>query len=100
MKRIHFSSWRIPKVFINSFFLEKAVSHAILSFLVCIDRCEMKNVEPLLLFFVDENEKLLINELLEVVIGVGTITNTSSFDTQSFRFVTLDKLKKSVSGAL
>ena len=29
---------------------EKA-SHATLSFLLCIDRGEMKNVEPLLLFF-------------------------------------------------
>ena len=43
----------------------------------------MKNVQFLLLFFADENEKLSINEVLEVLIGVGTFTSTSSFDTQS-----------------
>ena len=32
-------------------FLKKAASHLTLSFLLCISRCEMKNVQPLLLLF-------------------------------------------------
>ena len=60
----------------------------------------MKNVEPVLLFSADENEKLSINEVLEVLSDVGTFTSTSSFDTQSLKFVTMNKLKKSVSGGL
>ena len=35
----------------KQFFLKKTAIHATLSFLFCIDRCEMKNVQPLLLFF-------------------------------------------------
>ena len=31
-------------------FLKKAARHATLSFLLCTDRCEMINVQPLLLF--------------------------------------------------
>ena len=31
----------------------------------------------------DDNEKLSINKVLEVLIGVETLTNTSSFNTQS-----------------
>ena len=54
----------------------------------------MINVQPLLLFFADENEKLSINEVLEVLIGVGTFTSTSNFNTQSLQFVTMNKLKK------
>ena len=54
----------------------------------------MKNLQPLLLFFADENEKLSINEVLEVLISVGTFTSTISFDTQSLKFVTMNKLKK------
>ena len=60
----------------------------------------MKNLQPLLLFFADENEKLSINEVLEVLISVGTFTSTISFDTQSLQFVTINKLKKSVPGGL
>ena len=60
----------------------------------------MKNLQPLLLFFADENEKLSINEVLEVLISVGTFTSTISFDTQSLQFVTINKLKKSVPGEL
>ena len=60
----------------------------------------MKNVEPVLLFSADENEKLSINEVLEVLSDVGTFTSTSSFDTQSLKFVTMNKLKKSVSRGL
>ena len=37
----------------------------------------MKNVQPLLLFFPDENEKLSINKGLEVLIGVRAFTSTS-----------------------
>ena len=54
----------------------------------------MKNLQPLVLFFADENEKLSINEVLEVLISVGTFTSTISFDTQSLQFVTMNKLKK------
>ena len=42
----------------------------------------MKNVQPLLLFFTDENEKFSIKEVLEVLIGVGNFMITSCFDTQ------------------
>ena len=59
-----------------------------------------QNVQPLILFFADENEKNLINEVLEVLISVGTFTSTISFDTQSLQFVTINKLKKSVPGEL
>ena len=44
----------------------------------------------------DDNEKLLINKVLEVLIGVGTLTRTSSFDMQSLQFVTVNELKKSM----
>ena len=37
----------------------------------------------------DDNEKLAINKELVVLIGVGTFTSTSSFDTQSLQFVTM-----------
>ena len=59
-----------------------------------------QNVQHLLLFFADEDEKILINEVLEALISVGTFTSTISFDTQSLQFVTINKLKKSVSGGL
>ena len=42
---------------------------------------------------IDDNEKLSINELLEVLIGVGTFSSTSSFDTQCLLFVTINELK-------
>ena len=32
--------------------------------------------------------------MLEVLIGVGTLTSTSSFDTQGLQFVTMIELKK------
>ena len=38
--------------------------------------------------------------MLEVLIGVGTFTSTSSFDTQCLLFVTMIKLKKSMPGGL
>ena len=48
----------------------------------------------------DDNEKLSINKVLEVLIGIGTFTSTSSFDTQSLQFVTMDELKTSMPGDL
>ena len=49
---------------------------------------------------IDDNEKLSINEVLEALIGVGTFSSTSSFDTQCLLFVTMNELKKSMSGGL
>ena len=46
----------------------------------------------------NDNETISINEVLEVLICVRTVTNTSSFDTQSLQFVTMNELKKSMSG--
>ena len=37
---------------------------------------------------------MLINEVLELLIGIGTFTSRSSFDSQSLQFVTMNKLKK------
>ena len=51
----------------------------------------MKNKQPLLLFFADENEKLSINEVLDVLIGVGNFTSTNNVDAQSLQFVTMNK---------
>ena len=45
-----------------------------------------------------DNETISINEVLEVLICVRTVTNTSSFDIQSLQFVTMNELKKSMSG--
>ena len=47
--------------------------------------------EYISMIVLDDNEKLSINELLEVVIGVGTLTSTSSFFTQSVQFVTMNQ---------
>ena len=52
----------------------------------------MKIVQPHLLFFTDENEKFLLNEVLEVLLGVGTFISTS----KSLQIVTMDKLIKKV----
>ena len=49
---------------------------------------------------IDDNEKLYINEVLEVIIGVGTFSSKSSFDTQCLLFVTINELKKSMSAGL
>ena len=43
---------------------------------------------------IDDNEKLYISEVLEVLIGVGTFSSTSSFDMQWLLFVTMNELKK------
>ena len=49
--------------------------------------------------FLDDNEKLSIDEVLEVLIGV-TFTSTSSFNIKSLQFVTGNELKKSILGSL
>ena len=48
----------------KQFFLKKTAGHATLSFLLCIDRCEMKNVQPLLLFLTGGSCLLLLCMLL------------------------------------
>ena len=47
-----------------------------------------------------DNEKLSINEMLGVLISVGTFTSTRSVDTQSLQLVTMNKLKRSMPGGL
>ena len=37
---------------------------------------------------------IMKNEGLEALTGVGTFTSTSSFDTQSLQFVTMNELKR------
>ena len=37
----------------------------------------------------DDNEKLSIDKVLEVLIAVGTFTSTCSFDSESLQFVTM-----------
>ena len=51
--------------------------------------------ESILTFALDDNEKNLISEVLDILIGAGTFTSTSSFGTQSLQFVTMNELKKS-----
>ena len=46
------------------------------------------------------NEKRSNNEVLQVPVGVGTFTSTSSFDTQSLQFATMNTLKRSMPGGL
>ena len=48
----------------------------------------------------DNSGKLSINEVLEVLIGVGTFTSTKSFNSQSLQFITMNKLKNSMPGGL
>ena len=47
-----------------------------------------------------DNEKLAINDVLEVLIGLGTFTSTSSFNIQSLELVTMNQLKKSMPESL
>ena len=44
----------------------------------------------------DDNEKLSISEVLDVLISAGTFTSKSSFGTQRFLIVTVNELKKSI----
>ena len=46
----------------------------------CLDSLTSEYISMIAL---DDNEKLLINEVLEVLIGVGTFSSKSSFGTQS-----------------
>ena len=58
--------------------LSKKITH-------CLDSQTL--TEYISLIVLDYNEKLLIIEVLEVLIGVGTSTSTNSFDTQSLQFI-------------
>ena len=44
----------------------------------------------------DDNEKLSISEVLDVLISAGTFTSKSSFGAQRFLIVTVNELKKSI----
>ena len=48
----------------------------------------------------DNSGKLSINEVLEVLIGVGTFTSTRNFNSQSLQFITMNELKNSMPGGL
>ena len=56
----------------------------------CLDSqtSEYRSVIPLV-----DNEKLSINEVLEVLIGVGTFTSIRSFNSQNLQFATMNELK-------
>ena len=43
----------------------------------------------------DDNKKILVNKVLELLISDGTLTSTSNFNTKSLEFVIINKLKKS-----
>ena len=51
-------------------------------------------------FYVSTNVKLKINEVLEVLTGVGTFTSTVSFDTLSLQTVRMNEFKKFMLGGL
>ena len=53
----------------------------------CLDSQTLS--EYISMIALDDNEKLLINEVLEVLIGVGTFTSIRSFNTQSLQFVAM-----------
>ena len=57
----------------------------------CLDSQTLS--EYISMIALDDNEKLLIDEVLEDLIDVGTFTSTSSVNTQSLQFVTINKLK-------
>ena len=48
----------------------------------------------------DDGNKISINEVLEVLIGAGSFTNMSCFEKQSLQVVTMEELRKSISGGL
>ena len=48
----------------------------------------------------DDGNKISINEVLEVLIGAGSFTNTSCFEKQSLQVVTMEELRKSMPGGL
>ena len=45
-------------------------------------------------------EKISIDEVLEVLTGVGSFTNMSCFDKRSLQVVTMEELRKSMPGGL
>ena len=49
--------------------------------------------EYISMIVLDDNEKLLIIEVIEVLISVGTFNSTSSFNMLSLQFVRMTKLK-------
>ena len=53
----------------------------------CLDSQTLS--EYISMIVLDDNEKLSINEVLEVLIGVGTFTSIRSFNTQSLQFVAM-----------
>ena len=57
----------------------------------CLDSQTLS--EYISMIVLDDNEKLLINEVIEVLISVGTFNSTSSFNTLSLQFVRMTKLK-------
>ena len=61
---------------------------------LCLDPQTLFEYIPTIVL--DDNEKLLINEVLEVLTDVETFTSKNKFDTQSLQFVTMNKLKKSM----
>ena len=48
----------------------------------------------------DDGNKILINEVLEVLVGAGSFTNMSCFEKQSLQVVTMEELRKSMPGGL
>ena len=64
----------------------------------CLD--SQKLSEYISMIVLGDNKKLSINEVLEVLIGVGAFTSASSFDTPGLQFVTMNELKKSMPGGL
>ena len=58
----------------------------------CLDSQTLSECISMIVLF--DNEKLLIIEVLEVLIGDGTFTSASSFNKQSLQFVTVNELKK------
>ena len=69
-------------------------SHHFIRYKCKITRC--LDPEFISTVVLDDNEKLSIKKVLEVLISVGTFTSTSSFDMQSFQFVRMNELKKSI----
>ena len=57
----------------------------------CLDSQTLS--EYISMIVLDDNEKLLINEVIEVLISVGTFNSISSFNTLSLQFVRMTKLK-------
>ena len=57
----------------------------------CLDSQTLS--EYISMIVLDDNEKLLINEVIEVLISVGTFNSTSSFNTLNLQFVRMTKLK-------